>query len=339
MLRHSERGQVLPVWLFGIAGMLVLTLLVVQYGNMLAWQIRAQNAADSAAQAVIALQTQQFNEMQSVLYASAVEEYRIRSMLYSMEIAAFGNGGCSLDGSCAARYQNVYNAYLKAVARYQTDIVLLSRITSNIDATTMQSDAAALVAYLQTNCGNPGGGDCAFNYKLVSFTTRSSLWSVQMDARAVVKPSLGYHEVPAGTVNQSLQPAQAEVAVCADVPSLVPTILTFHPQTFRVIARAATTAAMMEQDWFQPGQLQNPWTQSNYQPVETPSGSRADDGSGYDWYAVNFGGNGNTANVNSNAYTFPIAEDEFSAFMGWWAGIPIRPYSGTQSDSQVGCTS
>ncbi len=135
--RHHERGQVLPVWCLGIVAMLVMVLMAVRYADIVRWQIRAQNAADAAAQAVLALQTQQFNEMNSVLYASAVEEYRIRSILYGLELTAYGNGGCSADSSCPARYAALYAGYLKAVARYREEIVLLNRITANMDSATM----------------------------------------------------------------------------------------------------------------------------------------------------------------------------------------------------------
>ena len=131
----------LPVWCLAIVAMLVMVFMAVRYADIVRWQIRAQNAADAAAQAVLALQTQQFNEMNSALYASAVEEYRIRTILYGLELTAYGNGGCSADNSCSTRYATLYAAYLKAVARYHDEIVLLNRITANMDASTMKSDA------------------------------------------------------------------------------------------------------------------------------------------------------------------------------------------------------
>ncbi len=337
--RHAQRGQVLPVWALGIVGMLVLVLAVLRYADVVRWQIRAQNAADAAAQSVLALQTQQFNEMNSELYAAAVEEYRIRALLYGMELTAFGNGGCSADGSCAARYSTMHDAYLKAVARYQSEVVLLHRTTANMDATTMKSDAAALVQHLVSACGQAGGGDCAFSYALVDYSGRSPLYTVSKDARAFVKPSLGYNMTPASGVNPSLIPAQVEVAVCADVPSPVPGFLNFQPKPHRVIARAAATAVMVEQDWFQPGQLENPWTGKTFQTPEQWSGSAASDGMGNDWYAVDFGGNANKSYVDANGYTFGIYTSEFSAFTGWWNSVPMRPYTVTSSDTSLGCAS
>lgn len=336
MSRHAQRGQVLPIWAFGIIAMLVLTLGVVRYADIVRWQIRAQSAADAAVQAALALQTQQFNEMTSTLYAASVEEYRIRGLLYAMELAAYGDGGCSADGSCQRRYAALYQAYTKAVARYHDEVLLLNRVTANMDAATMRSDAGALVAGLKTNCGQPGGGDCAFAYTMLDFHPRTPVYTVLMDARAFVKPSMGQHMTEATGVNPSLVPAQAEVAVCADVPSPVPALFGFQPKPFRVIARAAATAVMAEQDWFQPGQLNNAWTQARYQPPEQPSGP-SDDGTGIDWYTVDYGGNANQAYSSANGYTFGIYQSEFSAFAGWWNAVPIRPYAGTRTDADLGC--
>ena len=337
---HRERGQVLPVWCLGIVAMLVMVLMAVRYADIVRWQIRAQNAADAAAQAVLALQTQQFNEMNSVLYASAVEEYRIRTILYGLELTAYGNGGCSIDNSCESRYAALYTAYLKATARYREEVVLLNRVTANMDATTMKNDAAALVAHLANGnvCGKTGGDDCAFSYALLNFDKRTPVYTVQKDARAFITPSYGDYMNAAVGVNASLMPAQTEVAVCADVPSPIPAFLNFKPKPFRVIARAAATAVMVEQDWFQPGQLNNAWTGKRYQPWETWSGSQSNDGLNVDWYITDFGGNGSRAYPDFNGYRFGIDHDEFSAFTGWWNSVPIRPYSGTKSDAELGCS-
>jgi hypothetical protein len=337
--RHRERGQVLPVWCLGIVAMLVMVLMAVRYADIVRWQIRAQNAADAAAQAVLALQTQQFNEMNSVLYASAVEEYRIRTILYGLELTAYGNGGCSADNSCAARYAALYTAYLKAVARYREEVVLLNRITANMDSDTMKNDAGALITHLSNPavCGKTGGGDCAFAYKLLDFSPRTPVYTVRKDARAFITPSYGDYMAAAAGVNQSLMPAQTEVSVCADIPSPIPAFLNFKPKPFRVIARAAATSVMVEQDWFQPGQLNNAWTGKRYQMPETWSGSTSDDGLNVDWYATKFGGNGSRAYPDFNGYRFGIDQDEFSVFTGWWNSVPIRPYSGTKDDISLGC--
>lgn len=352
MTRHGERGQILPVWAFGIAAMLMLAMMVMRYADIVQWQIRAQNAADSAAQAVMALQTEQLNEMTSTLYAASVEEYRIRFTLYAMSNVVFGNGGCQLDSSCATRYANLYTNYLKAVYRYRAEVELLSQITANMNFSTQQADAAALLTKMENPavCGTSGGLDCGanggtFNYTIVGATgyqNRTPTYEVQMDAITFIKPSEGDHMNPAVGVNTAYQPNQVEVAVCADIPSPVPGMFGFQPAPYRVIARSAATAVMREQDWFQPGQLENPWatgTDPYYQPIEYPSGSSSNDGTGYDWYAVQWGGNASTANTATNGYGFEVFSDDFTKYLGWWAAVPIRPFMGSQTTLALGCSS
>ena len=77
-MRHGQRGQVLPIWILGILGTFALIFTALNYGNSLRWHIRAQSAADSAAQATLALQSERWNEMTELLYGMNVEEYRIR---------------------------------------------------------------------------------------------------------------------------------------------------------------------------------------------------------------------------------------------------------------------
>jgi Flp pilus assembly protein TadG len=349
--RHAQRGQVLPIWAVGIAAMLMLAMMVIRYADIVKWQIRAQNAADSAANAVLALQTEQLNEMTSTLYAASVEEYRIRFQLYALGNLAFGNGGCNLDNSCNTRYQALYTEYLKAVYRYHSEVDLLSQITNNLNFTTTQSDAAALLQEMNqpATCGNVGGLDCTFNYKLLNYTPRDPVYQVEMDAVAFILPSEGYHQTVATGVNPGYQPAKAEVSVCADIPSPVPGFFGFTPAPYRVVARSAVTAVMREQDWFQPGQLENPFggTVANadypggvyYQNIEYPTGGASNDGTGFDWYAVQYGGNSATAYAALDGYAFDVYEDDFTKFVGWWASVPIRPYSGYQDTVQLGCAS
>ena len=344
---HAQRGQVLPVWAVGIAAMLMLAFMVIRYADIVKWQIRAQNAADSAAQSVMAMQTEQLNEMTATLYAASVEEYRIRFVLYGMSNAAFGNGGCTTDGSCNTRYQALYTNYLKSVYRYRAEVELLSQISANLNYVNTKADASALLSKMQQPavCGTSGGLDCAFNYALVNYQVRAPVYQVLMDSVAFILPSEGHHMNPALSVNPAYNPAETEVSVCADVPSPVPGFFGFQPAPYRVIARSAATAVMREQDWFQPGSLQNPFRASlggglaYYQPEEFPSNSPANDGTGFDWYAVQYGGNSASAYAALDGYAFQVFDDDFTKFVGWWGAVPIRPYSGTQTTIALGCSS
>jgi hypothetical protein len=93
-MKHGQRGQVLPLWIVAILTTFAFTFLSLNYGNQIRMQIRAQNAADAAAQALLAIQTERWNMMTAMLYASSVEEYRIRHILDGILLAENGAGGC-----------------------------------------------------------------------------------------------------------------------------------------------------------------------------------------------------------------------------------------------------
>ena len=65
------------------------------YGNTLRWNIRAQSAADSAAQGLLTIQTQRWNAMNEALYAANVEEFRLRSILNSLLLSMNDSGPCA----------------------------------------------------------------------------------------------------------------------------------------------------------------------------------------------------------------------------------------------------
>src|ERR1700676_5682575 len=98
-LTTHSRGQTLPIWSMGIAGALVLALAAMQYGEVLRWQVRAQNAADAAAVAALSVQTQTWNQQLALVYAASVEEWRIKNLLNALQAAAYADPGCTNGGA------------------------------------------------------------------------------------------------------------------------------------------------------------------------------------------------------------------------------------------------
>jgi Putative Flp pilus-assembly TadE/G-like len=86
--QHCRRGQTIPFWVFAVITSLLLTIFIVNYTNTVRWHIRAQNAADAAAIATIAGDASLMNQRTIAEYAAAVDEYRLRSIVYSMINAA-----------------------------------------------------------------------------------------------------------------------------------------------------------------------------------------------------------------------------------------------------------
>lgn len=338
-LTSRSRGQTLPIWSMGIAAALVLAFAAVQYGEVLRWQVRAQSAADAAASAALSVQTQTWNQQLSLLYAAEIEEWRIRGLLSGLQAAAFNDPGCA-NGNCQATYDTLRRQYNRAVERYRVDMDLINR-TSQYTFGQAQSDAKAIVAGLQQNCGQVNGGDCAFSYSVVSVVPRAGVLND-------VEESAGLWAVNTGTpatVKQDLMPAQIEVVTCAKIKPVVPGFLNFQPPAFTAIGRAAATSAMVTQEWIQPGVIDDPITNAPFQPDETYglTGTRAtgpDNGAGpWNWFTVSFAGNPAHAYPYYDAYSVRANGPEFEAATGWWNAIPIRPFSGTLDANTVPCAS
>ena len=341
---HAQRGQALPMAAFAIIAMLIFAYFALDFGNGVRWQIRAQNAADSAAQAVLSLQTQDFNQMTAVLYATAVEEFRIRRLINGIMLTEYNAGGCSPTPvapgtdvpACDAAYQTLRDQYLKATARYTQDVITLNRITATLNFNNVSADSTALVNRIQTDCAGSVGGDCNFHYKL-AIGTRDDTESVQMDALGILKPSLGRVTGPSGVNPLLYAPLKVEVDVCTTVQPVIPGFFGYQPKPYHAVGRGAATAIMTEQDWMQPGTIVNPFSGGKpFQAPETYITNVAH--SDYDWYNLNFGGNATAANATQNFYRAGLFTDEFSAQLGWWNSVPIHPWTGAKDDASLGCS-
>jgi hypothetical protein len=187
--RHAERGQVLPMWIAGVISAFALAFLTANYANSVRFQIRAQNAADSAASAVVAIQADQWNLITSLLYAQNVEEFRSRKLLDGMLLAIHRSGGCNAggyvasiagvlqpqpkawystaEGTCNRTYIDMRDNLERSEARYATNIQYLNTLTNQTTFANFQTNAAAMLTSLQNNCNASTtttvvaiGGDC-----------------------------------------------------------------------------------------------------------------------------------------------------------------------------------
>lgn len=333
MLTSRSRGQTLPIWSMGIAAALVLAFAALQYGQILRWQIRAQNAADAAAAGALSVQTSAWNQQIAMLYASSVEEYRLRQLLAGMMVAANNDPSCQSTG-CYGVFMKLRDAYEASLQRYTTDVQLVNQ-ASQYSISQVQSDARAIVADLQKNCGAANGGDCAFTYNVIDVSKRSgSVNDVRMSANvwAVNTAPVGGPAV----VKDDYTPAQIEIVTCATIAPMVPGLLGFKPPAFTAVGRAAATSAMVTQEWIQPGYIQNPATGAPFQPVE-PWGPATTGIGGKNWFQIAYGGNQAKALVLFDAYVMAFGTEEFSVATGWWNTIPIKPYKGTLQSGSYTC--
>lgn len=366
--RAGERGQVLPLWALGSITTFALMFLAINYANAVRYQIRAQNAADSAATALVAIQSQRFNLMNVALYNANVEEYRLRRTLDGLLLSTAFSGGCAANinfntvyteiditpglppaGSCSAAYENLRFFYLKSFNRYTADVVALNNITNDLSFKNhFTPDAKDLLAQLgrgSPQCLTPPKavagvtsstvGDCAMTYGIVELSQRTQLLAVEQNVGNLLVPGLGNHSQTKGvdTENQDLlAPVQVDITTCDAIPPIIPNFGPIHLATTYAIGRAAAADVMVEEDWLDPGRIDDPVRAANepFQGIEsyttTSAAASNDPGATYDWYGVDFGGNDSYAYPKSGYFSSTLGRDELSVRVGWWSAIPIRPF-------------
>jgi hypothetical protein len=384
---HAERGQVLPIWIAGSIAALALAFLTANYANSVRYQIRAQNAADSAAAAVVAIQADQWNTITSLLYAQNIEEVRSRHILDAMLLAIHRSGGCSAtgyvkavngvmqtqpqswystaEGTCNRTYIDLRDNLIRSLNRYYSNAAYLNTITQQATFANFQTNAAAMLASLQSNCNNDTtttvnaiGGDCGngngsnsikYSFAPASTSTgyagmttnaiayRTGLGAVELDAANYFIPGTDGAATKHTTDTEATNlwaPVAVDVVACEKITPLIPNFGPFHQPTYYAVGRAAATDAMVTQEWLEPElnefrgagtELQAP----EYYTTPTPDSSQPVPyglSTNYDWYQVYWGANNYTANGTN--LTATLGNNELSALFGWWSAIPILPFGG-----------
>lgn len=241
MLEH-QRGQTLPVWGLGVAAILTLFFFLGNYTNVFAWHVRAQNAAESAAATALSVQANVFNEESTILYATAVDENRIRYLNQAILNTINGIGGCNPapGGSCDADYKTLVAEYNTAVNALSGDMQVLQE-ANNFTEGGQQADQKKAVASIGSDCAH---FDCDFSYNVLDVS------------------SVGGGKKSGGIT-------QTDIAVCHNVPYFAGKLLNLPANAqFTAIGRAAANVQPIAAESFSPGTAVNPSTNQVYQPVE-----------------------------------------------------------------------
>jgi hypothetical protein len=341
--RQAERGQTLPVWTFAVLTALTLMFFSLNYANMIRWQVRAQNAADSVATAALSVQATQWNKMMTILYSADIEEWRIRHLIEGMYVAQNFSGGCAPGtgvGSCLRIYNALQKQYYKAVNRYTTDVQMMQTVASP-GAASQAADAMAIIQKGKASCLSATPVvDCSFTYHLINYSPRATTMQAGKDAFYM---KIGPYTSPQNTVPVAdWEPAQIEIAACATVQPIVKfAFLGIAPRASTIIGRAAATNALEVAEWLAPGITTNPVTGTFFQTEEnydTLDDTFAAAQTPRDWYETDF------PNINFTAYpnqSLPgysgRAGADFEIRPTWWATIPLAPYT-TATDKAILCT-
>ena len=257
---ESQRGQTMPFWVIGILVVLTLLFFVANYGAAIIWQIRAQNAADSAASTALTIQANLWNEENTILYSASVDEYRLRVINQAILNTINGVAGCS-GTACDQTYQSLVAEYNSALSGYQADIQLL-RQGNNFTEGAQQADVKKAQAHIGSNCA-AGDYMCSFSYTALDVSNGN------------------------GQGNGQSLPTQADYVACKNVSYIAPLLFKLsNAASYKVIGRGAAAIVPVQTEAFVPGTATNPSTGAAYQPTETQWAS------GYNspFYDVDFSG-------------------------------------------------
>ena len=273
MRLRDQRGQMLPFWALAVTCLITLTFFIANYANVLTWQVRAQNAADSAAALAMSVQGSVFNQQSTILYAMAVDENRIRFLNQAILNTIYGAGGCATQaGGCAADYASLVPEFRKALTAYQDDLGLLQE-ANNFTEGGQQTDQMKAVGLIGTDCTV---NDCSFAYTV-------------KDSSSTDAPCHGHS---CGNI-----PQRIDVVACHNVPLIAGRLfgLAAHG-VFSAVGRAAAIVTASNTEVFSPGTSVNPATDQVFQPPEAqwaaayPGAAYTVDYSGLhvgvNWYAV-----------------------------------------------------
>jgi hypothetical protein len=250
MQLESQRGQTLPFWTIGVLITLSMLFFLANYGSAVAWQFRAQNAADSAASSVLSVQANVYNEYSILLYAAAVDEYRLRVLNQAILNTLYGDGGCSTSTTCPQNYYSLVNEYYQALNGYTDDIHLLDQ-ANNITQAGQSTDQQKALNQMGTVC-NGGANDYACQFGLTALATGTA-GNGNGNSQGYIGP--GDYKV--------------DVISCKNVPYFFASLLHLNGATYKIIGRAAAAVVPAKTETFNPGTQINPGTGQPYQPTET----------------------------------------------------------------------
>lgn len=280
----------MPFWVVGVVITLSMMFFLSNYVNAIVWQVRAQNAADSAASTSLAITANLWNEETTLLYTAALDENRIRYLNQAL-LNTINGVGCTSQANCASNYTALRAELAAAVSGYDSTVQLL-RQGNNFTEAGQQADQSKAQSLIGNNCSNATDYTCAF-----AFTNDAS------------------NQTNGNSKHSITDPSEEEYVACKTLPYFGSALLNLGSAgSYKVIARGAAAILPANSESFDPGTQINPATGAAYQPVEhwasaEHSAANDTDFSGLtaqvNWYAAGtirpFGGTGGT--LSSSQYS------------------------------------
>ncbi len=244
---ERQRGQTMPFWVVGILIVLTMLFFVANYGASIIWQIRAQNAADSAASTALTVQANLWNEENTILYSASLDEYRLRAINQAIlnTINNGAGGGCAgVTSACDNDYKSLVAEYNAALSGYTADVQLL-RQGNNFTEGGQQADVKKAQGHIGSNCA-AGDYMCSFDYTALDVSNGN------------------------GQGNGKSLPTQADYVACKNIAYIAPLLFKLsNNASYKVVGRGAAAIVPVQTESFVPGTAINPSTGAVYQPTET----------------------------------------------------------------------
>jgi putative Flp pilus-assembly TadE/G-like protein len=298
MRLESQRGQTLPFWVIGVLISLSLLFFLSNYANAIAWQVRAQNAADSAASSALSVQANVYNEYTILLYSAAVDEYRLRVLNQALLNTLYGQGGCgnpgSPSGTCASDYATLLKEYYESLSGYTDDIHLLDQ-ANNVTQGGQNTDQQKALGMMGTGCVQSNDYSCQFAITALNAQAYTNSNGVGNNA-GYIGP--GDNEI--------------DVIACKNISYFGSGLLKIKFASYPVLGRAAAAVIPAHSEQFNPGKQINSQTGQVFQPVERQ------------WAA-------------DNAPAYQIDFSGLTASLNWYTAGAIRPFATNVTSSSYTC--
>jgi hypothetical protein len=195
-----ERGQTLPFWVMSVIVALALTFFIANYANTVRYQIKAQNAADSAAAAALGQDAAALNSVQTLLGAVDIQELKVQDATAALPYV-LGTTPCGasnlLTTTCTSALQGAATDIATANQNLQSVLTTISNFEAGTGGslTGTLSNPQSTISTLFAPNGSNGCSvailtDCDFKYTTVmSYNSSTGFPTVDEYACKVVTNS------------------------------------------------------------------------------------------------------------------------------------------------------
>jgi len=159
---HGQRGQTVPFWVLSILATLTLAFFILNYANTVRWQVRAQNAADSAAAAALGGDAARLNSVEMLLAAFDIQQLRVRDVIGAIP-ELIGANACKdyiISSGCVDQISAGTGDVLSSIQRLQKVQSSLTTFSTATLTDTLNNPNATIQTFFKPL---ESGSGCAIN--------------------------------------------------------------------------------------------------------------------------------------------------------------------------------